>query len=85
MDELKKQVRGIICEALEMDSPEDINYADDLSQMGMDSINYIRIIIMIEDTFNLEFSEEKLVITKTRTVNDFCEIITDIPESNAVN
>lgn len=48
---------------------------DELTTMGMSSINFIQIIVSIEETFNIEVPDEKLLITEMGTVNKMFEII----------
>lgn len=48
---------------------------DDLSQLGMDSITFIRIIVALEETFEIEVPDEKLLITEMGTLNKMLLVI----------
>lgn len=42
---------------------------DDLRQIGMDSISFIRIVVSLEDEFAIEFPDDYLLIEKMSTLN----------------
>ena len=42
---------------------------------GLDSLNFVRMIIDIEDAFGIEFPEDKMVITQAGTIQKLCDII----------
>ena len=48
---------------------------DDLSTMGMDSITFIRIVVELEDAFNIEIPDEFLLITEMNTVEKMLNIV----------
>lgn len=54
---------------------------DDLSQLGMDSITFIRIVIALEETFEIEVPDEKLLITEMGTVSKMLEVVLAATES----
>lgn len=56
---------------------------EDLSNLGMDSIAFIRIIVSLEEEFECEVPDSKLLLTEMNTVNKIYEVLTSI-ESNFV-
>lgn len=70
-NEIREIVLGV------MNNPE-LNSAtieDDLQNFGMNSILFIKIVVEIENRFNIEFPDEKLLITQAGTIKELCEII----------
>ena len=55
---------------------------DDLSQIGMNSIIFIQIIVSFEEEFECEFPDSKLLITEVNTVNKMFEVIKNIETEN---
>ena len=48
---------------------------DDLQQMGMDSISFIRIIVTIEEDFEIEFPDDYLLMDNMNTLNKITDIV----------
>jgi len=56
--------------------PEDFSQLNsDLSQLGMDSIIFIRIVVAIEEAFDMEVPDEKLLITEMGTIQKMVEVV----------
>jgi acyl carrier protein len=47
----------------------------DLSQLGMDSIKFISIIVAMEEAFGIEVPDEKLLITEMGTLNKMIDVV----------
>jgi len=77
----QREITEIIKVAINITEPiEDIN--TNLQNIGVNSIAFVGIIVEIEDKFDIEFPDEKLVINQTGTIKDLCEIIIDIKGDN---
>lgn len=50
----------------------------ELSQHGMDSITFIRIIVKLEELFTIQIPDEKLLITEMGTVGKIIKVILSI-------
>ena len=50
----------------------------ELSTIGVDSIIFIRIIVALEETFELEIPDEKLLITEMNTLSKIVDVITAV-------
>ena len=54
---------------------EDITIDTKISDLSLDSLSFISIIVEIEDTFNIEFDIETLDIKTWSTVGDIIEYV----------
>jgi len=48
---------------------------EDLSLIGMDSITFIKIVVTLEETFEIEVPDEKLLITEMGTLNKMIGVV----------
>lgn len=48
---------------------------DDLLELGLDSIKFIQIIVSLEETFECEIPDEKLLLTEMNSVNKMLEVL----------
>ncbi|MDN9010661.1 acyl carrier protein [Brevibacillus laterosporus] len=69
------KIRKILQELLEIKEP--ITECDDLTKMGLDSMTTIRLIVALEQAFDLEFSEEDLLLENFRTVEKISSLINE--------
>jgi len=54
----------------------DINgFSNDLSKLGLDSINFIQIVVSIEEEFQIEFEDEFLDYSRYLLLEDLCEYV----------
>ncbi|AIG24958.1 phosphopantetheine attachment site family protein [Brevibacillus sp. 7WMA2] len=67
------KIRKILQDLLEIKEP--ITECDDLTKMGLDSMTTIRLIVALEQAFDLEFSEEDLLLDNFRTVEKISGLI----------
>lgn len=74
MEKMKQaKIRKILQDLLEIKEP--ITECDDLTKMGLDSMTTIRLIVALEQAFDLEFSEEDLLLDNFRTVEKISGLI----------
>lgn len=50
----------------------------DLSEFGMDSMAFIRVIVALEDAFAVEFPDEKLLMTEMSTPAKIAEVLSAV-------
>lgn len=50
----------------------------DLSELGVDSLLFIKIIVAIEEEFKCEIPDEKLLVSEMNTVNKIIRILQDL-------
>lgn len=51
---------------------------ENLAELGMDSIAFIRVIVSLEEEFECEVPDSKLIITEMNTINKMVEVLTSI-------
>jgi len=56
----------------------------DLSELGMDSITFIKIVVTLEEEFKCEIPDSKLLIGEMNTVNKIVKALKDI-EATEIN
>ena len=53
---------------------------DDLSALGMDSIVFIRVVVALEEAFDIEIPDEYLLITEMNTLSKMTDVISTVLE-----
>ena len=73
--QIQEKILEIINQNPELDEikPDQIDL--DLSNIGMDSITFIRIVVELEETFNIEIPDEFLLIPEMNTVEKMMNIV----------
>ena len=51
---------------------------DDVSTIGMDSITFIRIIVALEEEFDIEIPDEYLLLTAMNTISKMTDVISAV-------
>ena len=51
---------------------------EDLSELGMDSITFIQIIVALEEEFECEVPDSKLLLVEMNTANKIVQVLKDI-------
>ncbi len=51
---------------------------DNLPEMGMDSITFIQIVVALEEEFECEIPDEKLLITEMDTVQKMVDVLQSV-------
>ncbi|MBU3198523.1 phosphopantetheine-binding protein [Clostridium estertheticum] len=54
---------------------DEIEFDDDLIQMGVNSLNYIKLIVYIEKEFEIEFDDENLAIKKYDSIKSLTDYV----------
>ncbi|MFF2154439.1 acyl carrier protein [Paenibacillus chitinolyticus] len=53
----------------------DISFNDDLSYLGMDSFNSVKLIVKLEEVFDITFDDEELLFENFSTINKILECV----------
>lgn len=53
---------------------------EDLSELGIDSITFIKIIVALEETFDCEIPDSKLLISEMDTVQKMLDVLQELYE-----
>lgn len=75
---MKDNLTAVICSVIakSIDYPfEKIQFNDDLTAYGLDSISFIKLVVLLEETFNCEVPDSKLLISEMNTVKKILEVI----------
>ena len=72
------KIREIINSCLENVEIFEDMMNEDLTKMGMDSITFIRIIVALEEEFECEVPDSKLLNTEMNTVAKMIQVLKDI-------
>ena len=70
-----EKTREIIMEVLENVNITGEQYNVDLNELGMDSLAFIQMVVMLEEEFNIEFPDLKLQISEMNTLDKIVEIV----------
>jgi acyl carrier protein len=73
MDEIAFKVIGKINETIQV--PHNIDINCEIKSLGINSMNFIRIIVSIEDEFDFEFEDEYLDMSGFNTIKNLCEYV----------
>ncbi|MFB0846535.1 phosphopantetheine-binding protein [Paenibacillus oleatilyticus] len=76
MTEIEEEVRRIIIETANLNIPRhELNEENDLTQMGLDSITGIKIIVAIENQFDFEFDDSNLNVETFKNIKQLCTYV----------
>ena len=70
-------VLAVINEAENLEIGKD-QLEDNLTECGMDSITFIQIIVAIEETFECEIPDSKLLLTEMDTVQKMIDVLQEL-------
>jgi len=73
--QITEKIIEIVCSNIATMSPEFVDVDADLSQMGMDSIVFIKIVLTLEGVFEIEFPDEYLIVSVTNSINKMVQIV----------
>lgn len=75
----QNEIMEIIKDTINLtESVDHISLDTDLQNVGMDSLTFVRVVIEIENLFNVEFPDEKLIISQAGTVKKLCTIVMEV-------
>jgi len=73
---IENKIREILSESIQLSKPiEDIGLEEDLTELGMDSITVIKVIIDIESEYGFEVPDEDLAISNFVNLNNIISYI----------
>lgn len=71
--EIEQKVRGFLIEDLEIDEEKISDNAALKEDMGIDSLDFVDIVVIVEKKFGFKIKPEEMVNVKT--LADFCDYI----------
>ncbi|ACL75347.1 phosphopantetheine-binding protein [Ruminiclostridium cellulolyticum] len=70
------RIRELLKETMEMEGDIDtVSPDEDLTNIGMNSVSFIQVIVAFEEEFEIQFEEEDLDIEHFRTINSILEFL----------
>lgn len=80
----KKRVIEIVNSNLEYEKITMEQCEDDLLEYGMDSIRFIQIIVSLEEEFECEVPDSKLILVEMNTINKIYDVLISIDSNGTV-
>lgn len=80
MNDKVKEVLNIVNEIIEGANVDESMISQDLQELGMDSITFVKVIIEIEDNYDIEIPDKYLRIPDMNTVEKIAEVLTELTE-----
>ena len=75
----ENKIREIIAANVKTTEPIDTYDANKyLQNIGMDSLAFIRVVIAIEDVFDMEFPSDKLIVAESGTISQLCKVVDSV-------
>lgn len=72
----EQEIREILPRAITLTQSIDTIAIDtDLQTVGMDSLSFVRMVVEIENIFDFEFPDEKLIVSEAGTIQELCNIL----------
>ncbi|MNW49062.1 acyl carrier protein [compost metagenome] len=71
--EIELKLSGIFNSFVEVE--EKVNMNLNLNEAGIDSINLIKILILVEEAFNIELTDEELILDNYTSLSDIASFI----------
>lgn len=80
---IESVIKNIIVKQLEIDENKTELLPDtNLQNIGMDSIKFIKLIVEIEGEFDIEYPDEKLLITESGTLERIVTVVNNCLNGN---
>ncbi len=80
MNDKVNEVLNIVNEIIEGANVDESMISQDLQQLGMDSIAFVKIIIEIEDNYDIEVPDKYLKISDMNTVEKIADVLAELTE-----
>lgn len=71
ISKITQEVRDIL------QSAEDIDVQQNLTELGLDSLASVNLLIQLEEIFNIEFDDEDLVTDNFSSIENICNLIVE--------
>ncbi len=85
MKEISPEIVLEIINSLENMDVNNEQLEDNLVALGMDSIKFIQLVVALEESFECEIPDEKLVITEMDTVQKIIHVLRSINDNQCSN
>lgn len=72
-EEIEEKVKGFMIEELELEEKELVADALLKDDLGIDSLDYVDIVVIVDKTFGFKIKPEEM--TEVKTLGQFCDYI----------
>lgn len=85
ISEIQEKILKIVNDSIEAAEIMPDQFEVDLSTIGMDSFAFIRIVVALEEAFNIDIPNEFLLITEMNTISKITNVISSTIANMAAN
>ena len=64
----------LISRISELTGAENVSESDEFRSVGIDSLTYVQLVVETEQKYNIEFSDDDLLIDNVKTIAEFVRI-----------
>lgn len=68
-------IRRALADVLNIENISEISQQDNLENVGLDSINFVMLIVTLEDVLDIQISENKLEYKNFQTIEKILKVI----------
>ena len=73
MNDIRAEIKRMLLELL---NKEDLDEKHELLSVGLDSLNVIKLIVMLEETFSIRFEDEDLQLKYFHSIDTLSNFVT---------
>ena len=73
MNDIRAEIKRMLLELL---NKEDLDEKQELLSVGLDSLNVIKLIVMLEETFSIRFEDEGLQLKYFHSIDTLSNFVT---------
>lgn len=73
MNDIRAEIKRMLLELL---NKEDLDEKQELLSVGLDSLNVIKLIVMLEETFSIRFEDEDLQLKFFHSIDTLSNFVT---------
>ena len=73
MNDIRAEIKRMLLELLKK---EDLDEKQELLSVGLDSLNVIKLIVMLEETFSIRFEDEDLQLKYFHSIDTLSNFVT---------
>lgn len=73
MNDVRAEIKRMLLELLKK---EDLDEKQELLSVGLDSLNVIKLIVMLEETFSIRFEDEDLQLKYFNSIETLSDFVT---------
>lgn len=75
MMDIRENILEIVKKKIECEDIDKSDYDTDLTDIGMDSLTLIGIVVTLEEEYTVEIPDEKLLMSELNTINKIASVI----------